>query len=96
MERFLGKPNGRSNVREFADETGRGWVAAVRENPGEDYKGRFYLVFFPAGEGSPQEFPVEEVRWNSLATAERTLKTMSLIELRRRLRSALGRVTTGV
>lgn len=83
-------------MREFLDEQGRAWVAWVKENSGDDYKGRFYLFFVPTAAGSDQGFPLEEVRWNSLVTAERTLKTMSLAELRRRLRWALGRVATGV
>jgi hypothetical protein len=37
-----------------------------------------------------------DVRWNSERTAERTLATMSVVELRRRLRSAQGRQATPV
>ena len=47
---------------------------------------------------TPQEGgdPVEltDVRWNNERTAQRTLDTMSVVELRRRLRSARGRAAT--
>ena len=36
-------------------------------------------------------YPLSDVRWNSEEVASRTLKTMSDVELRRRLRSARGR-----
>jgi hypothetical protein len=79
-------------MREFQDDQGVAWVASVRERPGEDYKGRFWFVMVPKG-GDPQEDGVDllDVRWNSLKTAERTLKTMSDRELRRRHRWAVGR-----
>lgn len=76
-------------MKVFEDQAGRSWQAAVRERPGFDYKGRFHLVFTPAGGGD--EVDLSDVRWNSVRTAERTLATMSGVELRRRLRSALGR-----
>lgn len=59
-----------------------------------DYKGRFYLVFRPEEEGEaggPEQLPLRDVRWNTERTARRTLETMSVVELRRRLRSAIGR-----
>ncbi len=77
-------------MREFKDEAGVGWVASVQEREGDDYKGRFTFVVAPVGNGS-QGFPLEDVRWNSQKTAERTLMTMSEKELRRRLRIARGR-----
>ncbi|MDX1567484.1 MAG: hypothetical protein R3223_06765 [Longimicrobiales bacterium] len=78
-------------MREFDDENGKVWIAAVRERPGPDYKGRFYFFFRPE-EGSEEDgASLLDVRWNSRKTAERTLETMSGVELRRRLRSALGR-----
>lgn len=78
-------------MRKFQDELGGSWVASVRERSGDDYKGRYWLVLFP--EGAPGEGGVElvDVRWNSQKTAERTLRTMSVLELRRRHRSARGR-----
>ncbi|MFH1763205.1 MAG: hypothetical protein ABIF09_03335 [Gemmatimonadota bacterium] len=78
-------------MRKFQDKLGGSWVASVRERSGDDYKGRYWLVLFP--DGAPEEGAVElvDVRWNSLKTAERTLRTMSEVELRRRHRSARGR-----
>jgi hypothetical protein len=61
----------------------------VRERPGPDYKGRYYFWVEPEGGG--EGVPLLDIRWNSERTAERTLATMSEVELRRRLRSALGR-----
>ncbi len=76
-------------VREFADSSGEPWIAKVGEEPGGDYKGRFFLVMEAAGGG--ESVSLTDVRWNSPKTAHRTLATMSDVELRRRLRSALGR-----
>jgi hypothetical protein len=77
-------------MREFEDAEGRAWRASAREEPSVDYKGRYFLVLEPAdGTGEALELP--EVRWNSERTATRTIATMSSFELRRRLRSALGR-----
>ncbi len=79
-------------MRDFTDSAGATWHASVQERSGTDYKGRFEFVVWPDG-GNPAEdaLPLEEIRWNSEATAERTLRTMSELELRRRLRTALGR-----
>lgn len=79
-------------MKVFEDQSGRMWQAGVRERPGFDYKGRFHLVFAPVDGG--EEVELSDVRWNSVRTAERTLATMSGVELRRRLRSALGRATS--
>ena len=76
-------------MRDFTDADGRAWQASVREEPGTDYKGRFHWVMAPRDGGEP--LTLEDVRWNSERTARRTLDTMSVVELRRRLRSALGR-----
>ena len=82
-------------MRTFLDEDGSLWQVDVAERPGGDYKGRFHLMLRPDGEdGQGLELP--EVRWNSRYTAERTVRTMSDVELRRRLRSALGRMGSGV
>lgn len=78
-------------MRKFEDGAGRAWTARVQEREGLDYKGRFHLVF-EAGDGETAE--LVDVRWNSLRTAERTLLTMSQVELRRRLASARGRSVT--
>ena len=80
-----------SEVRRFTDDDGQLWRAfAVAESTG-DYKGRFYLALSPDAEAETEALHLPEVRWNSLDTAERTLRTMSEVEMRRRLRSALGR-----
>jgi hypothetical protein len=76
-------------MREFDDPEGRRWIASVEERSGPDYKGAFHLVMRPADGGDPVD--LADVRWNSARTARRTLETMSLVELRRRLRSAAGR-----
>lgn len=76
-------------MRQFLDDEGLVWIASVKERPGQDYKGRFGFVMAPDGEGP--EVELEDVRWNSRKTAERTLRTMSTVELMKRLQSALGR-----
>jgi hypothetical protein len=80
-------------MRDFTDRDGRSWIAAAREEPGADYKGRAFLVFRAAnGAGAAdEEFDLRDVRWNNERTAQRTIETMSVLELRRRLRSAVGR-----
>jgi hypothetical protein len=78
-------------MREFTDEKGRSWTAGIRERPGLDFKGRYSFEARPTGAGSEEAIELGDVRWNSEKTAFRTLKTMSEVELRRRLRSALGR-----
>jgi hypothetical protein len=76
-------------MRQFEDAEGQLWQATVRERPGPDYKGRYYFWLEPGDGGSG--VALLDVRWNSERTAQRTLATMSEVELRRRLRSALGR-----
>jgi hypothetical protein len=78
-------------MREFTDSEGRRWTASVAEEGGPDYKGRLYLVFNPSGTGEGDGVELRDVRWNSERTARRTIETMSVVELRRRLRAALGR-----
>lgn len=84
-------------MRAFEDEHGRRWVATVVKRPGPDYKGRYHFHFVPedaaaAGEGGTREgLDLLDIRWNGERTAGRTLRTMSLVELRRRLRQARGR-----
>ena len=78
-------------MREFADGAGVVWVASVRERFGDDYKGRFSFILTPRGEGDGEPVGLVDICWNSLETAERTLRTMSETELRRRLYSAMGR-----
>ncbi len=79
-------------MRRFRDDLDAPWVAFVRERAGDDYKGRFWFVMVPEEGADKDEVELIDVRWNSRKTAERTLGTMSDWELKRRLRSALGRV----
>ena len=67
----------------FNDESGAAWVASAREEQTPRHHGRWYLVFHP--EGASDVLEMAEVRWQTRATAERTLRTMSVFELRRRL-----------
>lgn len=75
-------------MREFQDQTGASWTASVALTEGPDYKGRYHLVM--RNEGG-DEVALIDVEWNSERTAARTLETMSLVELQKRLRSARGR-----
>lgn len=78
-------------MREFRDGEGTSWVASVQEREGDDYKGRFSFSFSPAGGSQEDGVFLAEVQWNSPRTAQRTLDTMSEVELRKRLKTALGR-----
>lgn len=78
-------------MREFRDLEGSRWTADVVRRDGLDYQGRYSLVFHPADDSGALWVP--DIRWNSELTARRTLETMSDVELRRRLRSAVGRST---
>lgn len=80
-------------MRRFRDHEGHAWVASVAQEQGGDYKGRFYFVVDGEGEYEGRRVSLTDVRWNSSRTAERTLSTMSEVELRRRLRSARGRAS---
>jgi hypothetical protein len=71
-------------MREFTDEQGRAWIAEAFEEETPRHHGRWHLVFHPPGESTPL-FPAPEVRWQTRESAVRTLDTMSLFELRRRL-----------
>ena len=69
-------------MKTFTDEEGVAWVAGAREEDTSRHHTRWYLVI----EGPDGTlFGVPEVRWQTRATAERTLRTMSDFELRRRL-----------
>ena len=78
-------------MREFEDQEGKVWVAGAEALPGPDFKGRFVFVARPKGGGTEEQVLLDDVRWNSERTARRTLETMSSVELRRRLRYAVGR-----
>ena len=77
-------------MRSFVDAQGRTWVASAREENTPRHHGRWYLVFHPADDDA-HVLPIPEVRWQTRATAERTLATMSDFELLRRLHGVLGR-----
>ena len=76
-------------MRDFTDAEGRNWTATTAEETGADYKGRLFMVLRPTEDDD--EVELRDVRWNSERTARRTLQTMSVVELRRRLRAAVGR-----
>jgi hypothetical protein len=78
-------------MREFTDPEGRTWLATVRGGGGADYKGRVCLVMEPVGGAGEGALELHDVRWNSERTARRSLASMSDVELRRRLRMAVGR-----
>jgi hypothetical protein len=78
-------------MREFKDERGETWLASVLEREGEDYKGRFFFRLSPKDGAQEPCILLRDVTWNSSKTAERTLNTMSEVELRRRLKIGLGR-----
>jgi hypothetical protein len=71
-------------MKTFSDETGSAWVASAREENTPRHHGRWFLVFHAAG-SEDRVMSMPEVRWQTRATAERTLRTMSDFELRRRL-----------
>ena len=80
----------RSEMKTFADHHGRAWVATAHEELTPRHHGRWYLVFQPADDEN-RVLAMPEVRWQTRATAERTLRTMSEFELRRRLHLLLER-----
>ena len=77
-------------MKEFTDDRDGGWVATAREEETPRHHGRWYLVFHPAGDES-RKLVMPEVRWQSRRSAERTLNTMSVFELLRRLHLLLER-----
>lgn len=80
-------------MREFQDEHGATWIASVQQREDGDYKGRFcFRVSLKEGADALAVL-LEDVCWNSSKTAERTLRTMSEGELRRRLRIGRGRMS---
>ena len=78
-------------MRRFTDDHGVDWEASVAAEAGGDYKGRYYLALRRLDRPGEEPVTLADVRWNSRKTAARTMNTMSAVELRRRLRSALGR-----
>ena len=82
-------------MKTFTDDSGQRWVAGAARERTERHHGIWYLVFHPEGNVA-RPLEVAEVRWQTRATAERTLRTMSDFELRRRLQSALARHAAGL
>ena len=80
-------------MREFTDADGRSWTATAVTEEATDYKGRYHLVM-EGDDGARVE--LTDVRWNSERSARRTIDSMSVVELRRRLRSAYGRGAASV
>ncbi|TVR63320.1 MAG: hypothetical protein EA422_09595 [Gemmatimonadales bacterium] len=76
-------------VREFRDLEGRRWRAGFTYGESLDYQGRYHLTFESGEDDATAE--LRDVRWNSEHTARLRLESFSDVELRRRLRSALGR-----
>jgi len=77
-------------MQEFTDDSGAAWIATAREEQTPRHHTRWFLVFHPVGD-ERRVYPLGEVRWQTAATASRTLRTMSTFELRRRLKTALRR-----
>lgn len=82
-------------MKSFQTENGERWVAGAAREDTERHHGVWYMVFHREGNVS-ERLPVGEVRWQTRATAERTLLTMSDFELRRRLQSAIARHEAGL
>lgn len=77
-------------MRSFTDDAGREWIATAYEEDTPRHHGRWFLVFHPV-DSPDRDLAMPEVRWQTRQTAERTIGTMSEIELRRRLRTVRGR-----
>lgn len=82
-------------MKTFRADDGELWVAGAEREATQRHHGVWYLIFHPEGDAA-RRLPIYEVRWQTRATAERTLRTMSEFELRRRLRSALARQAPGL
>ncbi|MEX2283345.1 MAG: hypothetical protein WEE89_12750 [Gemmatimonadota bacterium] len=74
-------------MRSFTGEHGQLWTADVLEEQTPRHHGRWYLVF----RSGDQVLPMPEVRWQTRASAEHILKTISDFELQRRLKSVRAR-----
>ncbi len=71
-------------MRDFDDADGTAWTATAHEEATPRHHGRWVLVFHPVDDAADAH-PMPEVRWQTRPTAERTLRTMSDFELRKRL-----------
>lgn len=79
-------------MRTFQSETGQWWVAGAREEDTPRHHGRWYMILHPQDDEAAV-LVLPEIRWQTRASAERTLETMSLFELRRRLEIAQRRAS---
>lgn len=77
-------------MQTFRDDAGRAWFATALEEQTPRHHGRWFLVFQPADEPAAT-LSMPEVRWKNAVTAERTLRTMSEFELRKRLATVKAR-----
>lgn len=75
-------------MKVFKDEHGDSWVAKAIEEETPRHHGTWYLVFHRENDPS-RVYSVPTIRWQTAATAERTLLTMSDFDLRRRVKSLL-------
>lgn len=82
-------------MKTFRADNGETWVATAEREHTQRHHGVWYLVFHREGDPA-HRLPVFEVRWQTRATAERTLRTMSEAELLRRLKSAVARHAAGL
>lgn len=82
-------------MKTFRAENGEAWVASAEREETERHHGIWFMVFHREGDSS-ERLPLFDVRWQTRATAERTLLTMSDFELRRRLKSAVARQAGGL
>lgn len=80
-------------MKNFNGEDGREWVATAAEEDSPRHHGRWYMVLHPA-EDEARRLMLPEVRWQNRMTAERSIRSMSEFELRRRLRMAARRQET--
>ncbi len=78
-------------MKTFEDASGVAWTATAREEDTPRHHGRWYLTFESA---DGVVLPMGEVRWQTRASAERTIRTMSVAELRRRVASLRDRTAS--
>ncbi len=63
---------------------GKEWIATALEERTPRHHGRWYLAFHPADEPG-RVLAQPDVRWQTRATAERTIRAMADWELQRRI-----------
>lgn len=77
-------------MKTFTGEDGREWRATAAEEDAPRHHGRWYMVI-RSTDPPDTELALPEIRWQTRHTAERSIRTMSEFELRRRLRMAANR-----